>query len=80
MVGLLLKHTTSLGVREFPCQRYTLNRTIETVDTPYGPVRKKVSSGYGVHREKFEYEDLARIARESNLSLSELLDKICPDS
>ena len=80
MVGLLLKHTTTLGIREFPCQRYTLNRTIETVDTPYGPVRKKVSSGYGVHREKLEYEDLAKIARAENLSLSELLDKICPDS
>ena len=80
MVGLLLKHTTTLGVREFPCRRYTLSRTVETVDTPYGPVRKKVSSGYGVRREKFEYEDLARIARAENLSLSELLDKICPDS
>ena len=80
MVGLLLKHTTTLGVREFPCRRYTLSRTTETVDTPYGPVRKKVSSGYGVYKEKFEYEDLARIARESNLSLSEAMDKICPDS
>lgn len=80
MVGLLLKHTTTLGVREFPCRRYTLSRTTETVDTPYGPVRKKVSSGYGVYKEKFEYEDLARIARVENLSLSELLDKICPDS
>ena len=80
MVGLLLKHTTSLGVREFPCRRYTLSRTVETVDTPYGPVRKKVSSGYGVRREKFEYEDLARIARAENLSLSEAMDKICPDS
>lgn len=80
MVGLLLKHTTTLGVREFPCRRYTLSRTVETVDTPYGPVRKKVSSGYGVRREKFEYEDLARIARVENLSLSEAMDKICPDS
>ena len=80
MVGLLLKHTTTLGVREFPCRRYTLSRTTETVDTPYGPVRKKVSSGYGVYREKFEYEDLARIARVENLSLSEAMDKICPDS
>ena len=80
MLRLLFQHTTTLGVREFPCRRYTLSRTVETVDTPYGPVRKKVSSGYGVRREKFEYEDLARIAREENLSLSELLDKICPDS
>lgn len=80
MVHLLLKHTTTLGVREFPCQRYTLSRTMETVDTPYGSVRKKVSTGYGVHKEKFEYDDLAKIAKASDLSISELLDKIRPDS
>ena len=76
MVHLLLKHTTTLGIREFPCRRYTLNRTVETVDTPYGPVRRKVSSGYGVRREKYEYEDLASIAKAQNLSLSELSDEI----
>ena len=80
MIRLLLKHTTTLGVREFPCQRYTLNRTVETVDTPYGPIRKKVSSGYGVRREKYEYEDLSKIAREQDLSIVELLEKIRPDS
>ena len=80
MVGLLMKHTTTLGVREFPCRRYTLSRAAERVNTPYGAVRKKVSSGYGVHREKYEYDDLANIARENNLSLAELLTKISPDS
>ena len=80
MVRLLLKHTTTLGVREFPCQRYTLSRTVETVDTPYGAVRKKVSSGYGVRREKYEYEDLAKIAREQDCSIAEVLAKIRPDS
>lgn len=76
MVRLLLKHTTTLGVREFPCRRYTLSRTMETVHTPYGPVRKKVSSGYGVRREKLEYEDLAKIAGDQNLSLAELLGNL----
>ena len=80
MVRLLLKHTTTLGVREFPCQRYTLSRTVETVDTPYGAVRKKVSSGYGVRREKYEYEDLAKIAREQDCSIADVLTKIRPDS
>ena len=80
MIRLLLKHTTTLGVREFPCQRYTLNRTVETVDTPYGPIRKKVSSGYGIRREKYEYEDLSKLAREQGLSIVELLEKIRPDS
>ena len=80
MVRLILKHTTTLGVREFPCQRYTLSRSVETVNTPYGPVRKKVSSGYGIRREKYEYEDLAKIAREQDCSIAEVLAKICPDS
>ena len=76
MVHLLLKHTTTLGVREFPCRRYALSRTMEVVNTPFGPVRKKVSSGYGVRREKLEYDDLAKIAKEQNISLAEALDQI----
>ena len=80
MVRLILKHTTTLGIREFPCQRYTLSRSVETVNTPYGPVRKKVSSGYDIRREKYEYEDLAKIAREQDCSIAEVLAKICPDS
>ena len=75
MVRLLLKHTTTLGVREFPCRRYALSRTMEIVNTPFGPVRKKVSSGYGVRREKLEYDDLAKIAKEQNISLAEALDQ-----
>lgn len=80
MVRLLLRHTSTLGVREYPCRRHTLNRTVETVDTPCGPVRKKISTGYGVRKEKYEYDDLARLANEQNLSLAELLEKIRPDS
>ena len=76
MVGLLFKHTTTIGIRELLYSRYTLDRRIETVDTPFGPVRKKISSGYGVTREKFEYEDLARIARENDLGISEVRDKL----
>lgn len=78
MVRLMLKHTTTLGIREFPCRRYTLSRTTETLDTPYGVVRKKVSFGYGVRREKFEYDDLVKIAREQALSIAEVLKKYAP--
>ena len=79
MVRLLMKHTTTLGVREYSCERYTLSRRTETVDTPYGPVRKKVSFGYGVRREKPEYDDLARIAGEQNMSIAEIRSQLCPD-
>ena len=72
MLSLLFRHTTTLGIRENRLARYTLSRKTETVETPYGPVRQKIAEGYGVTRRKYEYEDLARIAREQNLSLDAL--------
>lgn len=72
MVNLIFKHTSTLGIREAVCRRYVLKRRGETVTTKYGPVRVKLSEGYGIERKKAEYEDLARIARENDLSLSQL--------
>lgn len=72
MVRLIFRHTTTLGIREAEFTRYTLQRHMESVETPYGPVRKKVVSGYGVSRSKLEYEDLAKIAREQQKGLREL--------
>ena len=72
LLPLIFRHTTTLGVRENRLHRYTLDRRTETVHTPYGPVRQKVATGYGVERKKYEYEDLARIARENGLSLREV--------
>jgi uncharacterized protein (DUF111 family) len=42
------------------------------LDTPLGAVRVKRTAGYGVSREKSEYDDLARIAREKNMSIYEV--------
>lgn len=72
LLPLIFKHTTTLGIREKFCNRYTLTRREEIVQTPYGPVRQKISSGYGVQRSKYEYEDLAKIARENDLSLKDV--------
>lgn len=73
MAALIFRHTTTIGVRENISQRYTLKRFEETVQTPFGEVRKKISTGYGVTREKYEYEDLARIAKERGISIGEVL-------
>ena len=72
----LFRHTTTLGVRESFVPRYTLRRETRSADTPWGPVRVKTASGYGVKREKPEYEDLAEIARENGLGLREIREKI----
>ena len=76
LVRVIFRNTTTIGVREHRCSRYTLKRSFETVQTPYGDVQKKLSSGYGVTREKYEYEDLARIAREQGPSLAEVRKSI----
>ena len=72
LVRQLFRHTTTLGIRENILHRYTLERRTETLDTPYGPVRQKISSGYGVERSKPEYDDLTKIAREQEISLLSL--------
>ena len=72
MAALLLRHTTTIGVREHACRRYTLSRTAGVTSTPYGDVRYKTSQGYGVTRTKYEYEDLARIAADHKLSLAQV--------
>ena len=70
-VHLIFKYTTTIGIRELISERYILERSEETINTVYGMVRCKKVSGYGVERSKFEYEDLARIAREQGISIAE---------
>ena len=76
MAELLFRHTTTLGVRESAFRRYMLSRESKTIQTPDGDIRVKVSTGYGVAREKPEFDDLAKIARETGKSLSELQKNI----
>lgn len=72
MLNCIFKNTTTLGVREYTCDRYSLTRSIETVQTKYGPVRVKTAEGYGAKRSKAEYDDLERLARENDTTPAEI--------
>lgn len=76
MVRAMFRHTTTLGIRETLCRRYVLKRREEVCQTAYGPVRVKISEGYGAQRQKAEFDDLARIARDENLTLEEARELI----
>ena len=76
--ALMLKHTTSFGIRRTIHSRYILDRKIETVTTPLGKVRVKTGTGYGVTKSKAEYDDLAALAREHKLPISEIEGAILP--
>lgn len=72
----MFKHTTTLGIRENRSNRYFLDREIQTVQTEFGDIRVKKAQGFGVTRSKYEYEDLAAIARKTGLSIEEILEKL----
>ena len=72
MVGLLFRHTTPLGVRETEHRRYTLERSSRQAETPWGAVAVKRAQGWGVTREKPEFDRLREIAKKENLSMAEV--------
>lgn len=79
MLECIFKHTTTLGVREYACKRYELGRSEKAVRTLDGEVRVKISSGYGVVREKAEYEDLAALARKSGKTIAQIRSAVLKD-
>lgn len=69
---IMFKYTTTIGVRRYNCDRYILSRKTENIETDYGNVRVKKTSGYGVEREKMEYDDLSNIANKRQKSVFEV--------
>ena len=72
VVSAIFANTSTLGIREKTCLRYTLSRKIEEVSLSDGStVRRKIASGHGVSRAKWEADDLVAYARRHGVSLSD---------
>lgn len=73
LVTLLMRETTTLGVRRRVVQRHTSERNVVTVETPFGAVRLK---GKRWHGEELgvapEYDDCARLARQHNVPVRDV--------
>lgn len=69
---LILEHTTTRGIRIHPCYRRILDASFEKVSTPFGTITIKVSSGYGIHKFKPEYDDVAKAAKEHDATFQEV--------
>lgn len=69
---LIFKHTTSIGIRYHRCDRFILNRFTEDIDWEGNRIVFKTSSGFGVKRHKYEYDSLATIAKQNDMSLLDL--------
>ena len=64
--NVLLRETTTIGVRVRTERRYTMERSIRTVETAFGSIRVKDVRSNGTRRAMPEYDDVVRIARERN--------------
>jgi len=74
LADLVFTETTTLGVRLYPAQRRVLERTWQTVQTPYGEVRLKIASQNGtVKTVTPEYEDCKKLALEKDIPLKDVL-------
>ena len=58
----ILRYSTTAGVRYALWQRDTLAVSYREHPTPFGPVREKCYTGFGVEKSKYEYDDLASAA------------------
>ncbi len=74
---VIFEETGTLGLRRHFVQRHTMQRQSVTVDTRFGSVAGKLSWLEGGLRQfSPEYEDCARIARETGLPLRSILEEV----
>lgn len=75
-VQCIFRHTKTLGMRYTVKARAILDRQIQTVNTPYGSIRVKISSGDGAVTRKPEFEDCAQAAREHQIPLEQIYQAV----
>lgn len=76
LMELILRESTSIGVRTFQVQRMCLERDQEVVETQWGPVRIKVSRREGeIVNAMPEYDDCRRLAIEKGIPLKEVFQE-----
>ena len=68
----ILAHTSTRGVRVSGAERYEMLYRFEEIDTEYGKVRVKVSEGFGIRKQKPEFEDIKKAAEAHGVSLNEV--------
>jgi uncharacterized protein (DUF111 family) len=76
----LLRETTTIGLRWRLENRIKSHRTLETVETAYGPIPCKIATiGKDTVNMMPEYENCKAIALKNNLSLKEVMRQINAD-
>jgi uncharacterized protein (TIGR00299 family) protein len=74
MAHLMLRETTSLGVRRYPVDRIERPRRTEIVHTPFGPIPVKIAEGpYGPPQIKPEWDACVAAAHAHGVPVREVI-------
>ena len=77
LMKIILRETSSIGLRYYETRRSVMQREIKTVNTQFGSVRVKVARlGGKIIKAAPEYEDCRKIARQNNIPLIEVMKNI----
>jgi len=77
LMKIILRETSSIGLRYYETRRSVMQREIKTVNTKFGTVRVKVARlGGKIIKAAPEYEDCRKIARQNNIPLIEVMKNI----
>jgi uncharacterized protein (TIGR00299 family) protein len=75
LAGLVLRESSSLGLRMREEKRIALARRFESVETPWGSVRVKIASlGGDVTHYAPEFDDCRRIAQQQQIPLKQVIE------
>lgn len=82
LIDIILKETTTLGVRYYPAERKVLTRELKIVRTKAGKMRMKIAKDEHGRIVKVipEFEDVKRLARKMKRPVIEILGAVKPVS
>ena len=77
IINIVLKETSTIGLRFYEAQRKILKREIKKIKTKFGEIKVKESRlGDDIFKLIPEYEDCKRISKKLNIPLIEVMKKI----
>lgn len=73
LINWLFNETTTIGLRIIETRKVVLDRSIEKIQTEWGPIRVKIARSHGrIVNSKPEYDDCKRIAKEHGIPLKQV--------
>jgi len=72
LASIVLRETSTLGVRIYETRRIKSRRWVDRVETPWGAVQVKIKEYGGERVAAPEYEDCLRISREVQIPVAEI--------